>query len=956
MRQTATRRRVFLAALALSATASVLAGWFRQPAPHAPVAAKVGTSTLRMDIFAGGRAAPNTIVGIRLGDAPRRDVRTDERGHLELGDCPRTRLAITVDVPGAARVRHHVDLSSGSASVRIDLEPGNVVRGRVHDESDRPVANATVTARIIGDDAEALKAPWTVASTSDGSFAIDTLPKARITLEVSDAQQHESAVIAEVPVPSSAVVDVLLRRTAGLNGRVLSAERTPVVGAPVMLAGSGIWPTRMETSNDQGEFAFAHVPEGVYEVRAELNGNVSAPIEGIAVSPGNTARVELVLQPGLVLRGSVLDIATGEPLSAQLEIVEESLSAAPKHAQTDRAGRFEVTTLRPIAQRVTVRAAGYVTEQRALPPATEVLKLALLRAVTMTGSVQDADGRPVPLVELEVSGRSETGYAVRMVGPINEAPEPAPATTNEGAQASTASLGVTYGALPKVPLAGAAPGPLLGELGFHSDEHGRFRLEGLPPGNLVVAGHKLGFGAGRSRALQARAGASIEDVLIVLPRAAALSGRVVDSHATPVAHVRVDATCAAEAARSTVSSERGEFRFDAVRGPCSVQARPVGAPVSQIDVSAADVGHHELELVLESATERLSGRVLDSRERPIEAASVHLETGHGRSFSATAVSAADGTFEFDALPVPPYTLRAEHADYTPSAPLAIGTGAVRVIVRLEAGADLEGVVVGSSDQAALAHARLTLQVGELARTARTNHDGTFEFRHVPTGHCSLLVQAERHVPKRVECALGASHGPAFERVLLDRAGAISGDVVDRLGATVWNAEVAALTPPDWTAAVRTDHAGHFELPDLPAGEHPITARYDGEQVSSANAVRVYQGEVTRGVVLRLNRVVDATQEPLHAGQTGKPSVRVDAALTLVLHDGAVEVAAISPSSAAARSGLAVGDLLISVDGEPVRSPAQARGMLGSALAGRADRVLQVSRAGTPLQLHLANGP
>jgi S1-C subfamily serine protease len=59
---------------------------------------------------------------------------------------------------------------------------------------------------------------------------------------------------------------------------------------------------------------------------------------------------------------------------------------------------------------------------------------------------------------------------------------------------------------------------------------------------------------------------------------------------------------------------------------------------------------------------------------------------------------------------------------------------------------------------------------------------------------------------------------------------------------------------------------------------------------------------------------------------------------------------VAADSAAALAGLRQGDVLVSVDGEPVRSAAQARGMLGRSLGKRGPRALQVRRDQALLEL------
>ena len=67
--------------------------------------------------------------------------------------------------------------------------------------------------------------------------------------------------------------------------------------------------------------------------------------------------------------------------------------------------------------------------------------------------------------------------------------------------------------------------------------------------------------------------------------------------------------------------------------------------------------------------------------RQVDATIVRLERGGpaepGRpsnvSLAPTALSAENGEFEFNALPDPPYVIRVEHPDYTPSGPIPVAS-------------------------------------------------------------------------------------------------------------------------------------------------------------------------------------------------------------------------------------------------------------------------------------------
>jgi len=175
---------------------------------------------------------------------------------------------------------------------------------------------------------------------------------------------------------------------------------------------------------------------------------------------------------------------------AAVEVVEETLGAAATRVQTGADGSFRVSGLRAVPQRVTVRSPGYVSEQRWAEPRSDVT-FALLRGAAVSGQVEDADGRPVAHAELEVSGRSITGAAVHMVGPIQEAPVPELVPAGSGVvQDRRLELGAAASLGPRLPVVASKDPALPGLVGFHCDERGRFLLEDLPPGQLVIAARK----------------------------------------------------------------------------------------------------------------------------------------------------------------------------------------------------------------------------------------------------------------------------------------------------------------------------------------------------------------------------------------------------------------------------------------------------------------------------------
>jgi large repetitive protein len=898
---------------------------------------------LGVSVWADGVPLPDAKVSVHGSHCQER-ARTDSDGLVKLYGCVPGPVTLSIEAADYVRVERTIALDEGGNLERVDLEAGERLAGRIVDDSGRALPGVTLTARMLGPSAaRAPSSPWLTLTGSDGSFSIETLPAGQVVLDISDGGAHEPTSVTDITLPRGAVL-ITVRRTAAMSGKVLGEDGIAVPDARVTLAGSGVWPARVLQTDPAGDFLFANVPEGVYELRAERDDAVSAPLEGVGVQPGSHAKIDLVLTQGASLRGRVRAAASGTALAAEVRVVEEALSGRDRTVQTRADGSFEVPGLRALPHRVTLQSPGYVAEQRWLTPGNTAV-IELLRAAAASGRVVDSDGRPVPRADIEVKGRSVTGHTVQMVGPVQEA---APLSDPSArAAVSGDNLGVTTGAVPRVPVMPTSSGAS-GELGFHSDERGNFAIDGLPPGQFTLSARKPGMSVGRSGQLQLRAGATTADIVITLPAGVSLRGRVVDARLNDVPHLRVDLVSGGDLPRSTTTSADGHFAFESVRGECTLWARPFGAPAAKLSGSAQELASREILITLESNTDRLRGRVLDANNQPVEVASVRLEALKSHGYAPTVLSAADGAFEFAALPPPPYALTVEHPDFSPSRRQTIENTRELVEVRLQRGATLRGTVTDAESSKPLVGVEVVIRSGAVVRAARTSREGNFELSHLPDGPYQLGVSADGYVAFTQDGELSVGDA-APVRVSLMRAASVSGEVVDSLGRTVWNAQVTFGATADWAQATRTDHAGHFRLQGVPQGDHLLHARHGALVGMSATLTRVVEGEDTPGVVIRLPGIVDDDTPDETAPTRAEPQAR-SGSLDLGMRGSRVVVERVAADSVGGKAGLQVGDVLVAVDGEPVRSAAQARGMLGRGMGRRSGRTLQVRRDQTLLEL------
>jgi hypothetical protein len=307
-------------------------------------------------------------------------------------------------------------------------------------------------------------------------------------------------------------------------------------------------------------------------------------------------------------------------------------------------------------------------------------------------------------------------------------------------------------------------------------------------------------------------------------------------------------------ARATLSSEDGRFTFEALRGRATVTASVQGAPPVRERLELTSGERREVTLSLSAEGRELRGRVLDARGFPIAAASVRVQSTHARyPARRSAVSAPDGTFLITGLPAPPYAIEAEHPNYAtvqlgPVSPDPQG----ELTLALHAGARVHGITLDRMKNDGLPGARVRLRRGKALRTTRADARGRFEFHNVSEGNYDVLIDADGYVPARTTVSVGSGGEREIDPIALGPSGGVSGDVVDRLGAPVFDAEVAIGVPADWTRGVRTNHRGQFRLTGVEPGEHWVSARH-AQAGSSPQpvVVRVYPLQESPGLVLRL---------------------------------------------------------------------------------------------------------
>ncbi|HEX4421773.1 MAG TPA: carboxypeptidase-like regulatory domain-containing protein [Kofleriaceae bacterium] len=332
--------------------------------------------------------------------------------------------------------------------------------------------------------------------------------------------------------------------------------------------------------------------------------------------------------------------------------------------------------------------------------------------------------------------------------------------------------------------------------------------------------------------------------------------------------VTVVGTTGAPIAGATVELRGLDVQRAVVVGPAAV-IRPVIPGNYQIAAWADGMAHAftrihldardaEARLVLGSGAP-VSGKVVDDQGTGVAGARVRYSGASDLRVQASdrfdaQVTAADGSFAFDALPAGSFRLLATHPERAPgTSPLVTldgKTAKTGVVIAMAIGATVHGHVVDSRRQPVPgARVRIGAAGGlpalDTPRQAASDAQGGFEIRGLPRKPLSAVALHESGSSPSV--ALDASGGDIAELTLtLELTGMISGRVVDPKGAPIEGAQVAAgpvfgaggplagsgsggngFDPAQWRLRglpeASSDASGQFQLTGLAPGAYRVSA-------------------------------------------------------------------------------------------------------------------------------------
>ena len=462
---------------------------------------------------------------------------------------------------------------------------------------DRATRKAVAGALVWADDDEA--ALWTQTD-QDGRFALAGTATAK-RLRAAAAGYLEI----DGPLPAIGPAALLpLQRACRATGRVTDGDGRPLPDARIRLtAGSAVAET---AADERGAFRFGPRAAGSFDLEVQAAGFRALRKSGLALA-GSVDLGALVLQPAALLAGRVVD-DTGEPVAGAALFAARRGQGAGS-TQADAAGRFSFAELTPGPVRLTALAQGFLPEEIAdleAGPDAPAVEVVLRRGAVLTGTVTTPSDDPA------------AGARVTLL--------------DNGAQGPFATLGLPQST---------------------ADDEGRYRLEGVAPGEHRVRAALGGLLPDTAR-IAVRDGTNRLD--LHLGRGAAISGRAVTTTGEPVPRAQIFLIPLGEqpSPGPAQTAADGSFAWNAVAaGRYRLEAEMPGltAPVSNLEVTESPISGLLVPFALAGS---IHGRIFglepgDAEHVELLASAPNRRDQHGRV-------EADGTYHVEDLAPGPWTV------------------------------------------------------------------------------------------------------------------------------------------------------------------------------------------------------------------------------------------------------------------------------------------------------------
>ena len=285
---------------------------------------------------------------------------SDGDGAFRLADLERGRkVHLLFDREGYLTASRMGIVAPNEEPLEVELTPASRVSGRVVDEDGEPIARAAVALSAKHRSADSIdleyRKPHGARSDGEGRFVIDKLVPGPATVTVF-ARGFRSPPPHELEVPAGTLEDLIfiLERGAVLTGMVTNAGGEAVQGARLSIG------RPYAISEADGSYRLAGLSLGPQRLDVD-HGAYNPAARELEIEPG-THTVDVVLEGGFRVTGSVVDTAGGPVANADVSLRLRTLTASRSYeARAGDDGRFSIERAAEGSYDVEARKRGYAS-------------------------------------------------------------------------------------------------------------------------------------------------------------------------------------------------------------------------------------------------------------------------------------------------------------------------------------------------------------------------------------------------------------------------------------------------------------------------------------------------------------------------------------------------------------------------------------------------------------------
>ncbi len=715
---------------------------------------------------------------------------------------------LIASAPGHQEGTQDIDLKLGvEATVRITLDDGLVLAGKVVGPDGSPVPKARVSVRPQasasgGDSAIVRENEQEVETDAAGKFSFDSLTAGQHTVTVSH-EELAAAQLRDVTVPQENL-EIALNAGAAVMGKVTDSQGNPVDGVRMSVQDVGSV-TKEAITADDGTYVLRPLsvkPINKKQVQAEKEGWARPEPQTASLVEDTATEVNFVLVRNARVEGTVKD-SWGKPIEGARVFVEKMITKENPVSRflgncvTNTQGAFDLPTIVPSTAVRLVVEHPYYTNWSSEP-----------------FDINAGDNLADTVVTLE-TGASITGEVV------NE----------EGAK------------LAKADVKAVKPGDpdtrdFLGGNSAKTDEQGRFTLQGLGSGRYEIVARVAGYLEGRSEPIELAEGASRSGVGVRLVTARTVSGTIVDARGKAVAGARITATDASQGTRkeSGVSGEDGGWTIGGLGAePVEIQAEAEGYAKQTLRDVPTGKGDVRIQMM---SLGGVKGVVVDTEGKPVKAFSakaepVDVEAGYETPrTSFKTFSGSEGAFELGSLPPGAFTINVQSPGYrgTLAANIRVAASEITDVgtLTLQAGGALRGRVLDANG-APVPDASVSViggasrfastRGGKTETTVTTDAAGQFVFESLKGGPTKFRATRAGFLPAESD-SVDPNNLTGELVITMGTSGQIAGIVVNGRKEALANVKVY-LKSDTKSAQTSSDAQGRFAFDELPEGKYTV---------------------------------------------------------------------------------------------------------------------------------------